>query len=87
MNSLLQMLMGMWNFSGMKDKLVQLWVPQERLQNVNFADMNSLNQLAQEIMPWLLANNKDLANKIKGAASMLGADKQGEVVQIIDNMK
>lgn len=87
MNNLLQMLMGMWNFSGIKDKLVQLWVPQERLQNVNFSDMNSLNQLAQEIMPWLLANNKDLANKIKGVSSMLGADKQSEVVQIIDNMK
>ena len=87
MNNLLQMLMGMWNFSGIKDKLVQLWVSQERLQNVNFSDMNSLNQLAQEIMPWLLANNKDLANKIKGVSSMLGADKQSEVVQIIDNMK
>ena len=87
MNNLLQMIMGMWNFSGIKDKLVQLWVPQEKLQNVNFSDLNSLNQLAQEIMPWLLAQNKDLANKIKGASSMLGADKQNEVVQIIDNMK
>lgn len=87
MNSLLQMLMSMWNFSGMKDKLVQLWVPQERLQNVNFADMNSLNQLAQEIMPWLLTNNKDLANKIKSSASMLWADKQHEVIEVIDNMK
>lgn len=87
MNSLLQMLMGMWNFSGMKDRLLQLWVPQERLQNVDFTDLNSLNQLAQEIMPWLLANNKDVANKIKWAASMLWWDKQNEVVQIIDSMK
>lgn len=87
MNNLLQMIMGMWNFSGMKDKLMQLWVPQEKLQNVNFSDLNSLNQLAQDIMPWLLASNKDLANKIKGMSSMLGADKQNEVVQIIDNMK
>lgn len=84
MNNLLQMLMGMWSFSGMKEKLVQLWVPQERLQNVNFSDLWSLNQLAQEIMPWLLANNKELAGKIKGAASMLGADKQKEVSDIID---
>ena len=87
MNSLLQMLMGMWNFSGIKDKLIQLWVPQERLQNVNFNDINSLNQLAQEIMPWLLANNKDIANKIKGASTMLWADKQKEVIEVIDNMK
>lgn len=81
------MLMGMWNFSGMKDRLLQLWVPQEKLQNVDFTNLNSLNQLAQEIMPWLLANNKDMANKIKWAASMLWGDKESEVVQIIDNMK
>lgn len=87
MNNLLQMLMGMWNFSGIKDKLLQLWVPPEKLQNVNFSDMNSLNKLAQEIMPWLLAGNKDLANKIKGAASMLGADKQKEVSDVIDVIK
>lgn len=87
MNNLLQMVMGMWNFSGIKDKLIQLWVPQEKLQNVNFSDLNSLNQLAQEIMPWLLASNKDLANKIKGVSSMLWSDKQAEVVNIIDNVK
>lgn len=87
MNNLLQMLMGMWNLSGIKDRLLQLWVPQEKLQNVDFTNLNSLNQLAQEIMPWLLANNKDMANKIKSAASMLGNDKQSEVVEIINNMK
>ena len=87
MNNLLQMLMSMWNLSGIKDRLLQLWVPQEKLQNVDFTNLNSLNQLAQEIMPWLLANNKDMANKIKWAASMLWWDKQNEVVQIIDNMK
>ena len=54
MNNLLQMLMGMWNFSGIKDKLLQLWVPQEKLQNVDFTNLASLNQLAQDIMPWLL---------------------------------
>ena len=87
MNNLLQMLMGMWNFSGIKDKLLQLWVPQEKLQNVDFTNLNSLNQLAQDIMPWLLANNKDMDDKIKSAASMLGNDKQSEVVEIINNMK
>jgi hypothetical protein len=35
----------------------------------------------------LLAQNKDLANKIKGAASMLGADKQKEVSEMIDIIK
>lgn len=84
MNNLLQMLMSMWNFSGMKEKLLQLWVPQETLQWVDFTNLNSLNELAQKIMPWLLANNKEMANKIKGAASMLWADKQKEVTDVID---
>ena len=84
--NLLQMLMSVWNFSGMKDKLLQLWVPPEKLQNVNFSDINSLNKLAQDIMPGLLAGNKDLANKIKGAASMLGSDKQKEISDVIDVM-
>ena len=84
MNNLLQMLMGMWNFSGMKEKLLQLWVPQETLQWVDFTNLASLNELAKKIMPWLLANNKEMANKIKGAASMLWADKQKEVNDVID---
>lgn len=84
MDNLLQMLMSMWNFSGMKEKLLQLWVPQETLQWVDFTNLNSLNELAQKIMPWLLANNKEMANKIKGAASMLWADKQKEVTDVID---
>lgn len=86
MNNLLQMILGMWNFSGIKDKLIQLWVPQETLQWVDFSNMQSLNDLAQKIMPWLLANNKQLAWQIKNLASMLWNDKQKEVGEIIDMM-
>ena len=86
MNNLLRMLMGMWNFSWIKDKLLQLWVPPETLQWVDFNNINSLNALAQKIMPWLLANNKELVNKIKGMSSMLWAEKQKEVKEVIDMM-
>ena len=86
MNNLLQMILGMWNFSGIKDKLIQLWIPQETLQWVDFSNMQSLNDLAQKIMPWLLANNKQLAWQIKNLASMLWNDKQKEVGEIIDMM-
>lgn len=84
MNSLLQMLMGMWNFSGIKDQLLQLWIPPETLNGVNFNNIQSLNELAQKIMPWLLANNKDLANKIRGMSSMLWSEKQKEVNEVIN---
>ena len=84
MNNLLGMLMGMWNFSGIKDKLLQLWIPPETLQWVDFSNVQSLNQLAQKVMPWILANNKELANQIKSVASMLGEDKQKEISNVID---
>ena len=86
MNNLLQMILWMWNFSGIKDRLIQLWIPQETLQWVDFSNMQSLNDLAQKIMPWLLANNKQLAWQIKNLASMLWNDKQKEVGEIIDMM-
>lgn len=86
MNNLLQMIMGMWNFSWIKDKLIQLWIPQETLQNVDFGNIQSLNELAQKVMPWLLANNKQLAWQIKSIASMLWADKQKEIGDVIDMM-
>lgn len=86
MNNLLRMLMGMWNFSWIKDKLLQLWVPPETLQWVDFNNINSLNALAQKIMPWLLANNKELVDKIKGMSSMLWTEKQKEVKEVIDMM-
>ena len=35
-------------------------------------------------MPWLLANNKDLANKIRGMSSMLWSEKQKEVNEVIN---
>lgn len=86
MNNLLQMILWMWNFSGIKDRLIQLWIPQETLQWVDFSNMQSLNDLAQKIMPWLLASNKQLAWQIKNLASMLWNDKQKEVGEIIDMM-
>lgn len=84
MNNLLTMLLGVWNFSGIKDKLLQLWISPETLQWVDFNNVQSLNALAQKIMPWLLANNKELVDKIKGMAWMLWADKQREISEVID---
>ena len=84
MNNLLWMLMGMWNFSGIKDKLLQLWIPPETLQNVDFNNVQSMNQLAQKIMPWILANNKQLAEQVKAISAMLWQEKQKEISDVID---
>jgi hypothetical protein len=84
MSNLLYLLMGMWDFSGIKNKLLELWVPPETLEDVNFNNIQSLNALAQKIMPWLLANNRQLVGKIKSMSSMLWAEKQKEIWSIID---
>lgn len=86
MNNLFSLLMGMWNFSGIKDKLLQLWVPPETLDGVNFNNVWSLNDLAQKIMPWILANNKELSNRIKWMASMLWVDMQKNVTEVLDKV-
>lgn len=78
------MLMGISNFSGMKDKLLQLWIPPETLQWVDFSNVQSLNNLAQKIMPSILANNKELANQIKAISAMFWQDKQKEISDVID---
>lgn len=78
------MLMWMWNFSWVKDRLLQLWIPPETLQWVDFNNMASLNQLAQKIMPKILANNKQLAAQVKQMASILWEDKQKEISNVID---
>ena len=83
MSNLLYLLMGMWDFSGIKNKLLELWVPPETLEDVNFNNIQSLNALAQKIMPWLLANNRQLVGKIKSMSSMLWAEKQKEIWSII----
>jgi hypothetical protein len=46
--------------------------------------MNDLNSLAEKIMPNIIKSNPNIANMIKQNASMLGADKQKEVTEIID---
>ena len=86
MSNLLYLLMGMWDFSGIKNKLLELWVPPETLQDVNFNNIQSLNALAQKIMPWLLANNRQLVGKIKSMSSILWAEKQKEIWSIVDHL-
>lgn len=79
-NMILQMLN---TFGWIKDKLTQLWVDPKELQNVNFNDPNSLNNLAQKIMPGLLKSNPWAAAKIKEMAGQVAPDKVNDIVQII----
>jgi len=71
-----------WEF--IKNKLLSSWFSADKLQGVDFTDIQQLNKLAEEIMPWIIKANPSIANIIKQNSSMLSKDKQEEVVQVID---
>lgn len=80
--SLLQMLNA---FGWIKNKLIQLWVNPSDLQNVNFNDPASLNDLAAKIMPNLLKSRPDIAQQIKQQAPTFVPDKWAEIIDMIGN--
>lgn len=71
-----------WEF--IKNRLLNSWVDASKLQWVDFNNLEQLNKLAEEIMPWIIKANPSIANIIKQNSSMLSKDKQQEVVQVID---
>ena len=80
--SLLQMLNA---FGWINNKLIKLWVNPSDLQNVNFNDPASLNDLAAKIMPNLLKSRPDIAQQIKQQAPTFVPDKWAEIIDMIGN--
>lgn len=60
-------------------------VPAHKLEWVDFNDVNQLNKLAEQIVPWLIKSNPNVANLIKQNANLAG-DKKDEVVDVIDKI-
>ena len=75
----------MWMLSSIREKLIKAWVNANELQWVDFTDPESLNKLAQKIMPNLLRNNPQIAKQIKESGWLDGETKQ-EVAEVIDNI-
>lgn len=71
-----------WDF--IKNRLLNMWVDASKLNGVDFTNINDLNKLAEDIMPWIIKANPSIANVIKQNSSMLSKEKQEEVVQVID---
>lgn len=80
----LQMMLGL-NAWSMKQKLLQMGVPESDLQGVNFNDMNSLNQLAEKIVPTMLRNNPNMKNFVKQNSSFFW-NRKDEVVEVVDKL-
>ena len=72
-----------WDF--LKSRLIALWVEPHTLEGVDFNNMDQLNKLAEQIVPWLIKSNPNIANLIKQNANLAG-EKKEEVVQVIDKL-
>ena len=75
--------MGM--LSSIREKLIKNGISAKDLEWVRFDDPESLNNLAQKIMPWLLRNNPEVAQQIKESGLLQWQTKQ-DVVEVIDNI-
>ena len=78
----------LWNMKGeiLKNALLKQWIQPHQLEWVDFNNMDQLNELAQTIVPELIKKNPTIANIIKQNSSMLWAEKQKEVVDVIDKL-
>lgn len=68
----------------LKSRLIAMGIEPHKLEWVDFNNMDQLNQLAEQIVPWLIKSNPQIANMIKQNANLAG-DKKEEVVKVIDN--
>ena len=68
----------------LRQKLIQIGISPNDMQWVDFNNVNDLNKLAEKIVPNLIKSNPNIANLIKQNSSMLGAEKQKEVCEVID---
>ena len=70
----------------LKNALLKQWIQPHQLEWVDFNNMEQLNQLAETIVPELIKKNPMVANMIKQNSAMLWAEKQKEVVEVIDKL-
>ena len=70
----------------LKNALLKQWIQPYQLEWVDFNNMEQLNQLAETIVPELIKKNPMVANMIKQNSTMLWAEKQKEVVEVIDKL-
>lgn len=84
--------MGIADFFGsmkwemLKNMLLSRGIEPHKLEWVDFNNMEQLNQLAETILPDLIKKNPMIANMLKQNSSLLWAEKQKEVVDVIDKL-
>lgn len=69
----------------LKNRLLAMGVEPHKLEGVDFNNIDQLNQLAEQIVPWLIKKNPNIANLIKQNANLVW-DKKDDVVEVIDKL-
>lgn len=69
----------------LKSRLLAMGVEPHQLEGVDFNNMDQLNKLAEQIVPWLIKKNPNIANLIKQNANLVW-DKKDDVVEVIDKL-
>lgn len=82
---ILKVMNGLWLTASIKQKLLNMWIPAKDLEWVDFNNMNSINQLAQKIMPNLLRKNPQIAKQIK-ESNWLDWKTKENVAEVIDSI-
>lgn len=82
---ILKVMNGLWLTASIKQKLMNMWIPAKDLEWVDFNNMNSINQLAQKIMPNLLRKNPQIAKQIKESNWLEWKTKE-DVAEVIDSI-
>jgi hypothetical protein len=72
-----------WDF--LKSRLIAMGIEPHKLEWVDFNNVDQLNKLAEQIVPWLIKSNPNVANLIKQNANLAG-DKKEEIVETIDKL-
>ena len=70
-------------WGAIKNRLQSMGIPTD---GINFNDMNSLNDFAKNILPWLLKGNPQAKEMIKQNIGNLDKEAQDEVVKVIDGI-
>ena len=72
-----------WDF--LRQRLIAMGIEPHKLEWVDFNNMDQLNKLAEQIVPWLIKSNPNVANLIKQNANLVW-DRQKDVVEVIDKI-
>jgi len=78
--------LGSMKWEMLKNVLLRNGVEPHKLEWVDFNNIDQLNKLAEQLVPEMIKKNPVIANMIKQNSSILGAEKQKEVVEVIDKI-